>query len=132
MSEVLGASQGRLVDDDEALVSFVSEFREGILNGRPSAGYCAMVVWPLETLLNMLGVKCRAVESDLGDFNHFWLLLDDGRALDPTADQFWVRWRIQPKLPPVYLGARTIAHPLPDAAQGPRQAPSTPSTEGER
>jgi hypothetical protein len=34
--------------------------------------------------------------------NHFWLKLKDGRALDPTIDQFktYDGWR----LPPVYLG----------------------------
>jgi hypothetical protein len=63
---------------------------------------CAAVCYPLVTLLNMAGVKCEIVESDLGDMNHVWLKLADGRALDPTADQFNRLYRMG--LPPVYLG----------------------------
>jgi hypothetical protein len=92
---------------DEEIIEFASEFREGILNGRPSALHCAMVCWPLATLLGLNGVECHSRESevDLGDYtmNHIWIELADGRALDPTADQFG-------KLPPVYLGERTEIH----------------------
>lgn len=92
---------------DEELLTFAREFREGILDGRPSALHCAMVCWPLVTLLNLNGVDCESQEStvDLGDhtMSHIWIRLADGRALDPTADQFG-------KLPPVYLGEPTEIH----------------------
>lgn len=89
---------------DRALIKFAREFREGILDGGPSDMMCAAVCWPLVTLLNMHGVKCRSVESDLGELNHIWIKLDDGRALDPTIDQF--NYLFDEKWPRVYLGAR--------------------------
>lgn len=84
---------------DAELVEFASEFREGILDGKPSARFCFMVVAPLAALLSLYGVEAKVVESDLGWCNHFWLRLPDGRTLDPTADQFG-----ELGLPPVYLG----------------------------
>lgn len=96
---------------DDEIIEFASDFREGILDGRPSAWMCAMVCWPLSTLLEMNGVPNRAVESDLGHMNHFWLLLDDGRALDPTADQFNAMFPGM-KMPAVYLGPPADIHPL--------------------
>jgi hypothetical protein len=94
------------VTDDE-LREFAADFREGILDGGPSDWTCFMVCAPLETLLNMHGVKM--VETDLGEMNHVWIKLSDGRALDPTADQFN---RLFPDLalPPVYLGAPISIH----------------------
>lgn len=93
---------------DAQLVEFATEFREGILDGRPSAWMCAMVCWPLSTLLRMNGVENESVETDLGEMNHIWLRLADGRALDPTADQF--NWCSIDKLPPVYLGEPRLIH----------------------
>ena len=93
---------------DRALVKFASEFREGILDGGPSDMMCAAVCWPLVTLLNMQGVKCRSVESDLGALSHIWIKLDDGRALDPTIDQF--NYLFDEKWPEVYLGEPTKYH----------------------
>jgi hypothetical protein len=87
---------------DAELIEFASEFREGILDGKESNWACAMVCCPLATLLNMHGVKCETVESDLGHCNHIWLRLADGRALDPTADQF--NYLFAKDMPPVYLG----------------------------
>ena len=76
---------------DEELIAFVREFREGILNGRSSEGMCAAVCWPLVVLLNLYGVQCESVETDLSQRddcepgNHIWIKLSDGRALDPTG-----------------------------------------------
>jgi hypothetical protein len=94
---------------DAELMQIVTEFREGILHGRPSDFMCAMVCWPLASYLDMVGFDTETVESDLGEMNHFWLLLPDGRALDPTADQFN---RLFPDmaLPPVYLGPPLAIH----------------------
>lgn len=78
---------------DTELTEFAAEFRDGILDGAPSSMRCAMVVWPMVSLLGMSGVPCHAVETkdielDWGIVNHIWIQLEDGRVLDPTADQF--------------------------------------------
>jgi hypothetical protein len=57
----------------------------------------------------MHGVDCDAVESDLGEMNHIWIRLADGRSLDPTADQFCQLFGINP-MPPVYLGPPVAIH----------------------
>lgn len=93
---------------DAELIAFATEFREGILEGKPSNWHCAMICWPLESLLNMHGVACKAVETDLADMNHVWLQLEDGRALDPTADQF--NYLFADTMPPVYLGPPVVYH----------------------
>lgn len=97
---------------DRQLVRFAAGFREGILDGGPSDMMCAAVCWPLVTLLNMHGVKCeatesRGIETSFGTSNHIWIRLADGRALDPTADQFSSKAR---QYPPIYLGEPTEIH----------------------
>jgi hypothetical protein len=97
---------------DAELIDFVTDFREGILDGSSSEGYCYMICAPLVTLLNMNGVKAEMVGGDFGEFNHFWLKLEDGRVLDPTADQFNA-FGFGP-MPRVYLGPPTEnIHPNP-------------------
>lgn len=96
---------------DAELIEFAQEFRDGILNGRDSAWMCAAICWPLGSLLTLLhGIEVEYIESDLGHCNHVWLRLEDGRALDPTADQFNAMF---PNLnyPPVYLGPPAEIHP---------------------
>lgn len=93
---------------DAELIEFASEFRDGILDGTPSAMACAMVCEPLVTLLNMSGVQCSiaktdAIRTSYGSCNHVWIALADGRVLDPTADQFNDEGL---DLPPVYLGRK--------------------------
>jgi hypothetical protein len=95
---------------DAELIEVATEFRKGILDGRTSQMMCAMVCWPLVGLLKMYGQECESVESDLGHMNHIWIRLPDGRALDPTADQFNYLFPDM-KMPPVYLGAPTTIHP---------------------
>ena len=90
---------------DPELVDFATEFRTGILDGRSSKSMCFAVCAPLASLLHLHGVETEVVESDLGETNHFWIRLADGRVLDPTADQF------DKSLPPVYLGPPTEIHP---------------------
>jgi hypothetical protein len=90
---------------DADLIAYATEFREDILDGGESWMRCFMVCAPLAPLLRMSGVAVELVESDLGDTNHVWLRLPDGRALDPTADQFEGL-----DLPPVYLGPPLRIH----------------------
>ncbi|MGB3391690.1 MAG: hypothetical protein WBA88_27370 [Pseudaminobacter sp.] len=94
---------------DDELVEIAKAMREGIVGTGSSAWMCAMVCWPLAGYLRFHGVDCDCVESDLGECNHIWIRLADGRALDPTADQFN---RLFPDLamPPVYLGAPMTIH----------------------
>ena len=97
---------------DDEIIEFCKSFRDGILEGRNSAMCCAMVCWPLQALLSIYGVETTAMTTprvicDFGETNHMWLRLPDGRALDPTADQFSNKRRTYP---PVYLGKPTRIH----------------------
>jgi hypothetical protein len=83
---------------DAELLRFVIAFRAGLLGRRASTQTCFMLCAPLSTSLTMHGVPNTLVEVWLGRQNHVWLRLSDGRALDPSADQF------NAGLPPVYLG----------------------------
>lgn len=94
---------------DKALIKFATAFRDGILDGGSSVWMCFAVCAPLAGLLHAHGVKVELIEADLGACNHVWLRLPDGRALDPTADQFsnyqFAALGIETmELPPVYLG----------------------------
>lgn len=91
---------GKLTDNE--LTEFAFEFRKVILNGKSSKMMCAVISWPLAGMLNFHGIECECVESDLGDCNHIWIRLADGRALDATADQFNEVFNLN--YPPVYLG----------------------------
>jgi len=75
---------------DDELRNFVIEFRRGLLGRRASASRCFMLCAPLSTLLTIHGVPNTLVETWLKrpPRNHVWLRLSDGRALDPSADQF--------------------------------------------
>lgn len=96
---------------DKRIIRFATEFREGILDGTPSWMMCAAVSWPLAGLLNASGLKCETVETDLGECNHIWIRLEDGRVLDPTADQFNELFGYD--YPPVYLGPPIKLHGIP-------------------
>jgi hypothetical protein len=101
---------------DKRIVKIARDFREGILDGGSPHLMCFAVSAPLAGLLRFYGVPADVVKSDLGWIEHYWIRLSDGRALDPTADQFngeLGTW------PPVYLGE-------PDAKL------HTPPTEGKR
>lgn len=96
------------------LKQIVTEFREGILDGGTSKFMCIAVCAPLEGYLRVAqGVETHAVGGtvDLGDYNmeHFWLEMDDGTVIDPTADQF-----DELNLPPVYIGPRPKAYLVED------------------
>jgi hypothetical protein len=90
---------------DAELVECAQEFRDGISDGHPSDSMCFAVCAPLVGLLNFYGVTAELVECENGLCNHFWIRLVDGRALDPTADQF--NRLFADNLPPVYLGPPT-------------------------
>lgn len=85
---------------DKQLVRFCERFRRGILGGRSSAGMCDAICWPLVSLLKMNGIPVELVCGSVGICEHYWMVLPDGRIIDPTADQF------DDSMPAVYLGAR--------------------------
>lgn len=80
----------------------VTEFRDGILCGRPSEGMCFAVCAALQGYLDMFGLDTEMVEANFAEINHVWLRLPDGRIIDPTADQFG--------LPPVYIGPLPLVY----------------------
>lgn len=94
---------------DKQLLRIAAEFREGILDGDSSTMRCWMVSAPLQAYLCVAGCESELVETDLGHMNHFWLRLPDGRALDPTADQFNSLFPDM-DLPQVYLGTPLSIH----------------------
>lgn len=100
---------------DKRIISIAAEFRAGMIGDKPSALWCFMICAPLAGLLRWYGLEAELVEGYLGDINHVWLKLPDGRVLDPTADQFNDR-RSEP-LPAVYLGPALDIHPSQDGAR---------------
>lgn len=107
---------------DAKLLKFVNGFRYGIVGRKRSDFMCFAVCAPLVTLLNMHGVASTLregiVKFEIGEINHFWIELADGRVLDPTGDQF--NRILLEKLPKVYLGAPVprIHAPVGDARKG--------------
>lgn len=93
---------------DQYILQFAREFRTAILSDSDSAWMCAAISGPLCAALTVQSVSCHLVESDLGVCNHVFIQLDDGRVLDPTADQF--NWCSREPLPGVYLGEKTLIH----------------------
>ncbi len=92
---------------DSEIVECAREFRRGLIGEQSPDGRCAMIAWPLAGYLSFLGVDGVATQSCVypddhpasWDWaNHVWIVLQDGRVLDPTADQFDIG------LPDIYLG----------------------------
>src|SRR5208337_1185750 len=95
------------VDDSAKEVArfkkLVAEFRKGILGKRPSTNMCFVVSAPLQGYLHACcGVDCELESGMIGDYEHFWLRLQNGLILDPTADQFMTPEG--DKMPEVYVG----------------------------
>jgi hypothetical protein len=84
---------------DQELVSVVLKFRRGIIGRRRSTGMCWCVCAPLGTMLEIMGVDNDLIEGTVHGEHHFYLMLRDGRVLDPTGDQFKGL-----NLPKVFLG----------------------------
>lgn len=102
------AHAARLSNEDQTLLTTSKEFRDGLLQGCSSDKMCFMICAPLQGLLRFMGISTVMMESDLGECNHVWLKLDDGRALDPTGDQF--NWVNDEKMPEIYLGPPIKIH----------------------
>jgi hypothetical protein len=90
------------------LLTYAREFREAVLQGDSSERMCVALSAPLHAALQVRCTPTQLVASDLGECEHIFLQLADGRVLDPTADQF--NWCSRQKLPGVYLGAPSFIH----------------------
>ena len=88
---------------DEEIIRIARDFRDGMLEDRPSDRMCAMVSLPLAGMLSYFGLPCECESAEFEWGNHVWIRLADGRVLDATADQF-------PDFPPVYLGEAREIH----------------------
>lgn len=79
---------------DKKLIKITTQFTKGIIGKDTTKGKCFMVCSALQSYLTIMDVKCKLikgvikVKSEKEIWNHFWLKLNDGRILDPTADQF--------------------------------------------
>ena len=72
----------------DEIKEFAKEFKRGVLGENSSELMCFVVCAPLESLLELNGVKCSLKELSFPDSNHFVIQLENENILDPTADQF--------------------------------------------
>ena len=98
--------------DDAELLNIVKEFRDGILGNTSSSMMCFAVSAPLQSYLSICGVTVKLQTIDLNRhrncLNHSFLIMEDGRVLDPTADQF--NCDGVEVFPEVYLGEPKYIH----------------------
>lgn len=95
--------------DDEELIEFADEFREGVLEKGSPDSMCFAITAPLEGSLEFSGVDGQFVEGTIelpggSTTNHFWLELGDGGTAGATADQF--NAVLRRNMPAVYLGEK--------------------------
>jgi hypothetical protein len=96
-------------NSDQGLLIITSKFKKGIVKApddtRP---YSCLVCQPLVGFLEVCGYKTTYIEGELWIkqtiWNHCWLELEDGRILDPTADQF--NDYIDHVMPGIYIGKK--------------------------
>ncbi len=93
---------------DADLLQYASEFRAAIIGDRDSSRMCAAICGPLAATFTVKGRRTLLMESELGTCNHVFIQVEDGRVLDPTADQF--NRQGEPGFPRVYLGPATTIH----------------------
>lgn len=94
---------------DSQLKTMCREFRKGMIGRMSSEGRCAMISWALQGFLSFaIRLDTQVYESEVGDWNHLYLVLPDGRVIDCTADQF--NKRMKKRYPQVYLGKPLEIH----------------------
>jgi hypothetical protein len=87
--------------DNGQIQVIAEEFRKGILGRKKPKGMCAKVSWALQGFLSWMKVKTTVHKSQVGEWNHIYLVMKDGTIIDATADQFNTDKK---KYPPVYVG----------------------------
>ena len=90
---------------DAQLKTMCREFRKGMLDRMSSKGKCAMVSWALQGFISFAtGIQTKVYECEVGEWNHLYLMMPDGRVIDCTADQFGKKY------PQVYIGKPLDIH----------------------
>lgn len=109
---------------DDELVSFVQDFKSGILSGSPSNKMCFAICVPLQSYLSFLGIETELIKGDVifpeETWEHFWLLLKDGRILDPSIDQF----KQIKNAPSIYIGKLPKCYKAPNLQTLSKKHPS--------
>ena len=89
------------------LLKMVKGFRYGLLGRKSGRKQCFVVSMPLQGFLTAIGIKTKLIEGEVCYYRHwighFWLEMEDGKIIDPTAEQFSTPKR---KMPRVYIGAK--------------------------
>lgn len=75
-------------DASAEIIQIASDFRDGMLDGKPSMSMCFAVCYVLVGYLRFTGYECGLVEGKVGECEHYWIKLGAGNIIDPTADQF--------------------------------------------
>ena len=100
---------------DKELLKICSQFRYGVIGRGKANRKCYMITAPLCSYLKFLKIECTMIEGfvTIGEniTNHFWILLPDGRIIDPTADQFNEIKGLE--MPKVYLGQKPDWYMIP-------------------
>lgn len=99
---------------DRELLRIARAVREKITLGNRPNNYCTAVCLPLAVYLTRRGVPAVDVHGGVGDWQHTWIALENGRILDPTADQF--NRPGAPRMPAIYLGKRPAHYEIPATA----------------
>lgn len=93
---------------DKELLRTVRGFTKGLLGGKPSFNMCYAVCTALQGYLSFCKYKTTLTEGEIMIDNeihqHFWLTREDGLIIDPTADQFNLKLRMQ--MPAIYIGIK--------------------------
>ena len=89
---------------EKELMKIVRGFRKGLLKTYPSESMCYVVCAPLSGYLQFCGYNCVLVEGKVGKCHHFWIVIDGGIIVDPTADQF--KKPDGSNMPDIYIGEK--------------------------
>lgn len=92
---------------DRTLLRLANEFILGLLNGDKPNGMCFFASASLQGYLYFYKIETEMQECEVNInadkfWNHYYLKLEDGRILDPTASQF--NEELNLNMPLVYLG----------------------------
>lgn len=91
------------ITSDQQIMRIARATRDRITLGGRSSGYCAVVCVPLAVYLTSRGVSAVDIHGAVGEWQHTWIALENGRILDPTADQFNSK-QYAARMPQIYLG----------------------------
>ena len=93
---------------DKEILRLATGFTEGLLDGGEPKAMCYAVTFPLQAYLEMCGIETELISGMIktksGIWSHFWLLLSDGRILDPTASQF--KTPDGKQMPKIFIGEK--------------------------